>query len=52
LPKLKNEIEKEFKPKDDRFVKAQIKMMQTEKRIKIESKVKVWVKMPQSRGTK
>jgi hypothetical protein len=52
LPKLKNEIEKEFKPKNDIFVKAQIKMMQTEKRVKTKSKVKDWVKMPQSRDTK
>ena len=46
LPKLKNAIEREFNRKDDRFVSAQIKLMQTEARIRIESKVKVWIKKP------
>jgi hypothetical protein len=46
LPKLKNAIEKEFNRKDDRFVLGQIKLMQTEARIRIESKVKVWIKKP------
>ncbi len=49
LPKLKNAIEREFKRKDDRFVLGQIKLMQTEGKIRIESKVKVWVKKPASR---
>jgi hypothetical protein len=49
LPKLKNAIEKEFKRKNDRFVQAQIELMQTEARIRIESKVKVWIKEPQIR---
>ena len=52
LPKLKNAIEREFKSKDDRFVLGQIKLMQTEGRIRIESKVKVWIKKPESRDTK
>ena len=47
LPKLKNAIAKEFKCKDDRFIQAQIDLMQTEARIRIESKVKVWIKQPQ-----
>jgi hypothetical protein len=46
LPKLRNAIEREFSRKDDRFVSAQIKLMQTEARIRIESKVKVWIKKP------
>jgi hypothetical protein len=46
LPKLKNAIEKEFNRKDDRFVLGQITLMQTEARIRIESKVKVWIKKP------
>jgi hypothetical protein len=49
LPKLKNAIEREFKRNDDRFVIGQIKLMQTEGRIRIESKVKVWIKQPSSR---
>jgi hypothetical protein len=51
LPKLRNAIEREFKRKDDRFVLGQIKLMQTERRIKIESKVKVWIKKPPNRDT-
>ena len=51
LPKLKNAIEREFKSKDDRFVLGQIKLMQTEGRIRIESKVKVWIKKPENRDT-
>jgi len=46
LPKLKNAIKKEFNDNDDRFVQAQIDLMQTEQRIKIESRVKVWIKPP------
>ena len=49
LPKLKNAIEREFKRKDDRFVLGQIKLMQTEGKIRIESKVKVWIKKPARR---
>jgi hypothetical protein len=51
LPKLKNAIEREFNRKDDRFVLGQIKLMQTEGRVRIESKVKVWIKKRQSRVT-
>jgi hypothetical protein len=51
LPKLKNAIEREFNRKDDRFVLGQIKLMQTEGKIRIESKVKVWIKKPPSRDT-
>jgi hypothetical protein len=46
LPKLKNAIKREFKCKDDRFIQAQIELMQTEARIRIESRVKVWIKQP------
>ena len=49
LPKLKHAIIREFKNDDDRFIQSQIKSMQTEGRIKIESKVKVWIKNPKSR---
>jgi len=51
LPKLENAIEREFKRKDDRFILGQIKLMQTEGKIRIESKVKVWVKKPASRDS-
>jgi hypothetical protein len=46
LPKLKNALTKEFKCKDDRVIQAQIELMQTETRIRIESRVKVWIKKP------
>ena len=47
LPKLKNAVRKEFKDKDDRYIQAQIELMQTEARVRIESRVKVWIKPPQ-----
>lgn len=31
---------------DDRFVQSQIRLMQTEARVNIESRVKVWIKKP------
>ena len=46
LPKLKDAVRREFKYKDHRAVQAQIELMQTEARIRIESKVKVWIKPP------
>jgi hypothetical protein len=48
LPKLKNAVRKEFKYKDDRCIQAQIELMQTEARIRIESKLKVWIKPPRT----
>ena len=46
LPKLEDAIRKEFKCNDDRFIQAQIKLMQTEARIRVQSRVKVWIKQP------
>ena len=46
LPKLEDAIRKEFNCKDDRFIQAQIKLMQTEARIRVQSRVKVWIKQP------
>jgi hypothetical protein len=46
LPKLEDAIRKEFDCKDDRFIQAQIRLMQTEARIRVESRVKVWIKQP------
>jgi hypothetical protein len=46
LPELENAVKREFKYKDDRTIKTQIELMQTEARIRIESKVKVWIKTP------
>ena len=46
LPMLEDAIKKEFNYEDDRSIQSQIKLMQTEARIRIESRVKVWIKQP------
>jgi hypothetical protein len=46
LPKLKNAVRREFNYKEERPIQAQIKLMQTEARIRIESRVKVWINPP------
>ena len=46
LPKLEDVVKKEFNCNDDRFVQAQIKFMQTEARIRVQSRVKVWINQP------
>jgi hypothetical protein len=48
LPRLKSAVRKEFKCKDDRYVRTQIELMQTEARIRIESRVKVWIRPPRT----
>ncbi len=50
LPKLENAVKREFGFTDDRQIEAQIRLMQTEARIKIESRVKVWIKPPRARS--
>lgn len=46
LPMLEDAVKKEFKVTDDRFVEKQIRLMQTEARIRIQTKVKVWIRKP------
>jgi len=46
LPKLEDAVKKEFNCSDDRFVHAQIKLMQTESMIRVQSRVKVWINQP------
>jgi hypothetical protein len=46
IPKLEDAIRKEFNCKDDRFIQAQIRLMQTEAKIRVQSNVKVWLKQP------
>jgi hypothetical protein len=46
IPELENAVRREFKLEDGRRVKAQISLMQTEGRIRVESRVKVWIKPP------
>ncbi len=49
LPKLQDAIRKEFKTDDDRFIQTQINLMQTEAKIKVQRKNKVWIKEPQTK---
>jgi hypothetical protein len=51
LPMLEDAVKKEFNYKDDRSIQAQINLMQTEARIRVESRVKVWIKQPKSGGS-
>jgi len=46
LPKLEDALKKEFNTTDDRIIQAQIRLMQTEARIKIKNNVKVWIRQP------
>jgi hypothetical protein len=46
LPKLVDALKKEFNCNDDRFVQAQIRLMESEARIRVQSNVKVWIKQP------
>jgi len=46
LAKLEDAIKKELHCSDDRFVEAQIRLMQSEGRIRVQSNVKVWIKQP------
>ena len=46
VPKLEDAIKKEFNTYDDRVIQAQIKLMQTEGRVRVLNKVKVWIKQP------
>ena len=46
IPKLEDVVRKEFHTSDDRLIKAQIRLMQTEGRIRVQDTVKVWIKQP------
>jgi hypothetical protein len=46
IPKLEDALRKEFPSADARLIKTHINLMQTEKRIKIQSNAKVWLKQP------
>ena len=46
IPKLEDAIRKEFHTTDDRYIEAQVQLMQTEGRIKVQDTVKVWIKQP------
>jgi hypothetical protein len=46
LPKLEDALRREFNCKERRFIEAQVKLMQTEAKIRMQSKNKVWIKTP------
>jgi hypothetical protein len=46
IPKLEDALRKEFNSTDDRLIQSQIRLMQTERRIRVQSNVKVWIKQP------
>ena len=46
IPKLEDALRKEFRSIDDRLIQSQIRLMQTEGRIRVQSNVKVWIKQP------
>jgi hypothetical protein len=48
VPKLEDAIRKEFKTDDDRFIQTQINLMQTETKIRVQRKNKVWIRQPQT----
>jgi hypothetical protein len=51
LPKLEDAVKKEFNCNDNRSVQAQISIMQTESRIRVQSRVKVWINQPNTQLT-
>ena len=48
VPMLEDAVRKEFRVSDDRFVQEQVRLMQTEARIRVESRVKVWIRQPKT----
>jgi len=48
IPKLEDAIRKEFRYSKDRLIQEQVNLMQTEAKIRVENRVKVWIKQPES----
>jgi hypothetical protein len=48
VPKLEDALRKEFRTQDHRLIELQIRLMQTEGRIRVQGNVKVWIKQPQT----
>ncbi len=46
LPKLEDALRREFNCEDSRFIDPQVNLMQTEAKIRLQSKNKVWIKPP------
>jgi hypothetical protein len=52
VPKLEDAIRKELHTSDPRVIQAQIMLMQTEGRIRVQEKAKVWIKQPTDSSAK
>jgi hypothetical protein len=48
IPKLEDAIRKEFHTQDSRLIDAQIGLMQTEGKIRVQEKNKVWIKQSET----
>lgn len=48
IPKLEDAIRKEFHTQDSRLIDTQIDLMQTEGKIRVQEKNKVWIKQPET----
>lgn len=48
VPKLEDALRKEFRTQNQRFIELQIRLMQTEGRIRVQSNVKVWINQPET----
>jgi hypothetical protein len=46
VPKLEDALRKEFHSSEDRLIQAQVDLMQTEGRIRVQDRVKVWIEQP------
>ncbi len=46
VPKLEDALRREFRTSDTRFIEQQVALMQTEGRVKVQEKAKVWIKQP------
>lgn len=46
VPKLEDAIRKEFHTTEDRLIRSQIRLMQTEGRIRVHNNMKVWIRQP------
>jgi hypothetical protein len=46
VPKLEDALKKQFQTNDGRVIEAQIRLMQTEGRIRVQANNKVWIKQP------
>jgi len=46
MPKLEDALRKEFHAADSRTIQAQVELMKSEGRVRVQEKAKVWIKQP------